>query len=97
MPVFKTVTHLPPYLGMLFGLGVIWLITEIMHRNKPLEDKRKLTVIGILRKVDVPTIFCVLTDNTKQQSIDRSGGIHGNKGIECAIAAIKMASLKNNQ
>jgi len=46
---------------------------------------------------DVPTIFCVLTDNTKQQSIDRSGGIHGNKGIECAIAAIKMASLKNNQ
>ncbi len=45
---------------------------------------------------DVPTIFCVLTDNTKQQSIDRSGGIHGNKGIECAIAAIKMAALKNS-
>lgn len=45
---------------------------------------------------DVPTIFCVLTDNTKQQSIDRSGGKHGNKGIECAIAAIKMAALKNN-
>ena len=42
---------------------------------------------------DVPTIFCVLTDNTKQQSIERSGGIHGNKGIECAIAAIKMAQL----
>ena len=42
---------------------------------------------------DVPVIFCVLTDNTKQQSLDRSGGIHGNKGIECAIAAIKMAQL----
>ena len=42
---------------------------------------------------DVPTIFCVLTDNTKQQSIDRSGGKFGNKGVECAIAAIKMASL----
>lgn len=60
VPVFKTVTHLPPYLGMLFGLGVIWLTTEIMHKNKPLEDKRKLTVIGILRKVDVPTIFFFL-------------------------------------
>ena len=60
VPVFKTVTHLPPYLGMLFGLGVIWLTTEIMHRNKPLEDKRKLTVIGILKKVDVPTIFFFL-------------------------------------
>ena len=42
---------------------------------------------------DIPTIFCVLTDNTIQQSIDRSGGKLGNKGIECAIAAIKMASL----
>ncbi len=57
VPVFKTVTHLPPYMGMLFGLGVIWATTEFMHRNKPLEDKRKLTVVGVLRKVDVPTIF----------------------------------------
>lgn len=42
---------------------------------------------------DVPTIFCVLTDDNKQQAIDRSGGIHGNKGIESAVAAIKMANL----
>ncbi|WP_117884071.1 6,7-dimethyl-8-ribityllumazine synthase [Aureibaculum luteum] len=42
---------------------------------------------------DVPTIFCVLTDNSMQQSIDRSGGKHGNKGVECAVAAIKMATL----
>lgn len=45
-------------------------------------------------KYNVPVIFCVLTDNTKQQSMDRSGGKHGNKGIESAIAAIKMAVLK---
>ena len=43
---------------------------------------------------DVPVIFCMLTDNTEQQSIDRSGGIHGNKGTEAAIAAIKMAYLR---
>ena len=42
---------------------------------------------------DIPTIFCVLTDNTLQQSIERSGGEHGNKGVECAVAAIKMATL----
>ncbi|MFK7782405.1 6,7-dimethyl-8-ribityllumazine synthase [Psychroserpens sp.] len=42
---------------------------------------------------DTPVIFCVLTDNNQQQSIDRSGGIHGNKGTEAAIAAIKMAEL----
>jgi len=44
-------------------------------------------------KYDVPVVFCLLTDNTKQQSIDRSGGKHGNKGVESAIAAIKMAAL----
>ena len=42
---------------------------------------------------NIPTIFCVLTDHTLQQSIDRSGGKLGNKGVECAIAAIKMATL----
>ena len=42
---------------------------------------------------DVPTIFCVLTDNTMQQSIDRSGGKLGNKGIESAVTALKMARL----
>lgn len=44
-------------------------------------------------KYDVPTIFCVLTDNTLQQSIDRSGGKHGNKGVEAAVAALKMLGL----
>ncbi len=45
-------------------------------------------------KTDVPVIFCLLTDNNEQQSIDRSGGIHGNKGTEAAIAAIKMGYLR---
>ncbi len=45
-------------------------------------------------QTDVPVIFCVLTDNNEQQSLDRSGGVHGNKGTEAAIAAIKMAELR---
>ena len=44
---------------------------------------------------DVPVIFCVLTDNNLQQSMDRSGGVHGNKGVEAAITAIKMAHLSH--
>jgi len=44
-------------------------------------------------KYDIPTIFCVLTDNTMQQSIDRSGGAMGNKGVEAALTALKMAQL----
>ncbi len=45
---------------------------------------------------NIPVIFCVLTDNNLQQSIDRSGGKHGNKGTEAAIAAIKMAQLRKD-
>ena len=45
---------------------------------------------------DTPVIFCLLTDNTMQQAIDRSGGTHGNKGVEAAVAAIKMAVLRKN-
>ncbi len=45
-------------------------------------------------KYDIPVIFGVLTTNNQQQAIDRAGGKYGNKGIECAIAAIKMAKIE---
>jgi 6,7-dimethyl-8-ribityllumazine synthase len=51
-------------------------------------------IVDLNVKYDTPVIYCVLTDNTKQQSIDRSGGKLGNKGVECAVAAIKMAALR---
>jgi len=60
VPVFKTTTHLPPYMGMLLGLGVLWVVTEIIHRGKPHEDRRKLTVSGILTKIDMPTVLFFL-------------------------------------
>ncbi|MEW4924967.1 6,7-dimethyl-8-ribityllumazine synthase [Algibacter sp. 2305UL17-15] len=45
---------------------------------------------------ETPVIFCVLTDNNLQQAEERSGGKHGNKGTEAAVAAIKMADLREN-
>ena len=60
VPVFKTITHLPPYVGMILSLGVLWLVTEIIHRSKNYEEKSQLSVIGVLRKVDTPTIFFFL-------------------------------------
>ncbi|MGB6268247.1 MAG: 6,7-dimethyl-8-ribityllumazine synthase [Olleya sp.] len=45
---------------------------------------------------ETPVIFCVLTDNNIQQAIDRSGGKYGNKGVEAAVAALKMAELRRN-
>jgi Na+/H+ antiporter NhaD/arsenite permease-like protein len=76
VPVFKTLTHLPPYMGMLLGLGVLWVTTEIIHRTKPLADKRKLTIIGILRSVDVPTIFFFLGILSAVAALQTAGHLH---------------------
>jgi len=73
VPVFKTVTHLDPYMGMLFGLGLMWVTTEIMHRNKTGKDKRRLSVVGILSKVDVPTVFFFLGILTAVASLSTGG------------------------
>jgi len=76
VPIFKTLTHLPPYMGMLLGLGVLWVTTEIIHRTKPLADKRKLTIIGILRSVDVPTIFFFLGILSAVAALESAGHLH---------------------
>ncbi|VAW24268.1 Na+/H+ antiporter NhaD type [hydrothermal vent metagenome] len=60
VPVFKTFTHLPPFMGMLFSLGIVWIVGEIIHRDKPREIKDKLKVVAILRKVDIPTVLFFL-------------------------------------
>ncbi|MCD4725331.1 MAG: sodium:proton antiporter NhaD [Bacteroidales bacterium] len=63
VPVFKTMFHLPPYLGMIFSLGALWVITEILHarRNDQSEQaSRNLTIAGVLRKVDVPSVLFFL-------------------------------------
>jgi len=60
VPVFKTATHLPPYMGMLLSLGVIWVISEIMHRNKPAHIRKRLKVSAIIQRIDVPTVLFFL-------------------------------------
>lgn len=60
VPVFKTITHLPPYLGMLGGLGVLWVTTEIMHRRLHGKDVSHLSVASVLKKIDTPSILFFL-------------------------------------
>jgi len=60
VPIFKTVIQLPPYMGMMLSLGVLWVTTEILHRKKNIEDKSDLSVIGVLKKVDVSTVYFFL-------------------------------------
>ncbi|MCB0477670.1 MAG: sodium:proton antiporter NhaD [Crocinitomicaceae bacterium] len=60
VPVFKTVTHLPPFMGMMLSLGVIWTATEIMHRSKNKEDRKSLSVISVLSKIDTASVLFFL-------------------------------------
>lgn len=60
VPVFKTITQLPAFMGIILGLGLLWLITEIMHGGKDEEDKNFLSVTYALRKIDAPSILFFL-------------------------------------
>ena len=60
VPIFKTITHLPPYLGMLFGLAVLWMTTEIISRKYEKEGHKLPTAVSTLEHIDTPTILFFL-------------------------------------
>ncbi len=60
VPIFKTVTHLPPFMAILFGLGVLWIATEILHKQKDDDEKDSLTVARALQRIDTPSILFFL-------------------------------------
>lgn len=60
VPVFSAVTALPPFMGIMIGLGLMWMITETIHSGKDEEDRKKFTVAYALRKIDTPTILFFL-------------------------------------
>ena len=79
--------------------GVIAIGAVIQGETKHFDFVCEAATLGIKDvnlKFNTPISFCLLTDNTMQQPIDRSGGKHGNKGIECAIACLKMIALKKS-
>lgn len=60
VPIFKTVTHLPPYMGILLGLSVVWIVSEILHSGKDEEEKKPFTVAHALSKIDTSSILFFL-------------------------------------
>lgn len=60
VPVFKTLTHLPPFMGMLLALGVMWVASEILHSGKDDEDKQPFTAAHALSKIDASSILFFL-------------------------------------
>ena len=56
VPIFKTLTHLPPFMGILFGLGILWLVGNLIHRNKEDDEKEHLTLVHALTRIDMGSI-----------------------------------------
>jgi Na+/H+ antiporter NhaD/arsenite permease-like protein len=60
VPVFKTITHLPPFMGILLGLSILWILTEILHSKKNIEHKHSLSIVAVIQKIDTPSILFFL-------------------------------------
>ena len=58
VPIFKSITHLPPFMGILFGLGILWLVGELLHRNMENDDfKEHLSLVNALHRIDLSCII----------------------------------------
>jgi NhaD family Na+/H+ antiporter len=89
VPVFKTVTHLPPFMGILLGLGVLWIIVEILHSDKDEADRKTYTVAYALRKIDSSSILFFLGILLAIASLESTG--------QLAIMAQAMDEKIGNQ
>jgi 6,7-dimethyl-8-ribityllumazine synthase len=79
--------------------GVLTIGTVIQGETKHFDfvcNGATQGIMEVMLNYNTPISFCVLTDNNLQQSIDRSGGKHGNKGIECAVSLLKMIQLQRS-
>jgi Na+/H+ antiporter NhaD/arsenite permease-like protein len=77
VPVFKSITHLPPYMGILFGLGVMWVITELIHKRKNVEEKGRFSVVHAITKTDVPSVLFFLGILLAVACLDEIGVLKG--------------------
>jgi Na+/H+ antiporter NhaD/arsenite permease-like protein len=76
VPVFKTLTGLPPFMGILLGVGILWLVTEMLHKKKNDEHKSALSVAGALQRVDTPSILFFLGILLAIGALDSAGHLH---------------------
>jgi Na+/H+ antiporter NhaD/arsenite permease-like protein len=76
VPVFKAVTHMPPYMGILLSVGVLWYVTEFIHRGKEPDTRREFSVASMLHRIDTPSILFFLGILLAVGSLDASGHLH---------------------
>jgi Na+/H+ antiporter NhaD/arsenite permease-like protein len=105
VPVFKTITHLPPFMGMLLALGIMWVITEIINSGKDTADKDFLSVLYALRKIDASSILFFLGILLSVAALQSTGvlrdvagwlDVHvGNQTMIVAIIGVLSAIVDN--
>ncbi|GIV37315.1 MAG: sodium:proton antiporter [Cyclobacteriaceae bacterium] len=76
VPVFKTFTHLPPYLGMLLALGILWVASELINPDMDEAEKRPYTAAGALTRIDVPSVLFFLGILLAVGSLESMGTLH---------------------
>jgi len=89
VPIFKTLTHLPPFMGMLLALGFMWVITTFLHKGKNPEDVDELGVANALRRVDTPSILFFLGILLAVSALESIGVLK-------TMAAYLNSTLKND-
>jgi len=105
VPVFKTVTHLPPYMGMLLSLGALWVLSEILHSDKDEEDRLPYTPAYALSKIDVPSILFFLgilaavgvleATNVLSDLAARLDALVGNQDVIVLVIGVVSAIVDN--
>jgi len=105
VPIFKTVTHLPPYMGMLFGLSVLWFATEILHKTKSHEEKSRFSVLHALTRIDTPSVLFFLGILTAVAALESIGVLEalahtldrsvGNHNVIVLIMGVLSAIIDN--
>lgn len=103
VPIFKTITHFPPYLGMLFGVGVLWLVTDLMHHKHA--DRAHLKINHALTKIDVPSVLFFLGILLAVGALETSGILEsfafwldqtiGNKDVIVTVIGLLSAVVDN--
>jgi len=105
VPIFKSVTHLPPYLGIVLALGVLWLTGNILHRNKSEEEKADLTLVKALKRIDMASVVFFIGILLAVATLSANGMLPalagwldvkiGNQGIIVVIIGMLSAIVDN--
>ncbi|MCX5870570.1 MAG: sodium:proton antiporter NhaD [Deltaproteobacteria bacterium] len=105
VPIFKAVTHLPPYLGILLALGVVWLVGDILHRHKSEEEKKHFTLSKALKRIDMASVVFFIGILLAVATLSANGMLPalaqwldvkvGNQGLIVVIIGLVSAIVDN--